>query len=324
MIKEKFEGIVLGAALGDAAGKAVEEITKEEVYEYYGGPIRDLVEPHPSSPAYGQKPEETTDETTIFKLLLESLVSKKALDVNDFVKRLLVWYEKEHTHRYPDPTLLRALDIIARGESPTYWGVNSTSVEGALRSVAMGMFHFYDPALAVQGAKVVSLITHRSQQVVDGAALISSAISLLLNDYELSTLNDKVKFVNDLKTFLSDPKSNKPFERVQDLLLKGADLEEAIVSLGNGSFVFEALPLALFVFLRYLENPEEAFWNAVNSYGEFGGDTDSIAFLVGSFLGAYYGRMVFPQDMIKKLENSRELLDLANKLCEMVAQEYEV
>ncbi|NPB08469.1 MAG: ADP-ribosylglycohydrolase family protein, partial [Aquificae bacterium] len=171
VLKSKFIGTVLGAAVGDALGKGLEDITEEEVYEFYGGRVENFETPHPSSPAYGQLPEETSDETTVFRLLLESLVERKSLDVKDFLNRLIDWYNKEESHRYPDPMLLTAVDLLSRGINPSSHGLTSFSVEGILRSVAVGLFHYYNPELAAEGSKVVSLLTHRSSVISDSSAL---------------------------------------------------------------------------------------------------------------------------------------------------------
>ncbi len=314
-IEDKFVGAILGSALGDAIGKCVEEIVKDQVYEFYGGRVEGFVPPHPSSPAYGQLPEETSDETTVLRILLESLVERKCLDVRDFLSRLLEWYKDEAKHRYPDPTLIASLEIFSRGENPSTYGITSSSVEGILRSVAMGLFHYYSPDLASEGAKVVSLLTHRSQAVSDGASILGACISyLVLEEFDLRHMEERIAFLNTLKGYATSVNSKKAIEKVQRLVHSGADLETAIKEIGNGSFVLEALPLSLFIFLSNIEKPMEGFWWGVNSYGSFGGDTDAIGFLVGSMIGAYFGVEVFPERLINSLEDRSYYEELAKKL----------
>ncbi|RLJ70345.1 ADP-ribosylglycohydrolase [Hydrogenivirga caldilitoris] len=315
MIKNKFKGAILGAALGDAIGKCVEDIVEEEVYEFYGGRVEGFVPPHPSSPAHGQLPEETSDETTIMALLLESVVAKKEIDVRDFLNRLILWYEDEAKHRYPDPSLLTAIDLLSQGINPSTHGLSSSSIEGILRSIVVGLYHYNNPDLAAEGSKLVSLLTHRSDAVSNAAAVLGAAISyLVLEEFDLRDFNERIRFINSLKRFLTDKKYEKPLDLVQELLYEQADLSMAIRNIGNGSYVFEALPLALFIFLSNIETPMEGFWWAVNSYGDYGGDTDAIAFLVGAFVGAYFGDSVFPPHLLEELEGSRKYEGLAEKL----------
>ncbi len=320
-LREKFKGVLLGSALGDAIGKSVEDVVEKEVFEFYGGPVKGFVSPHPSSPAYGQLPEETSDESTIVRLLLESVVAKRAIDIRDFLSRLILWYEEEHKHRYPDPSLLRAIDLLSRGINPSSHGLYATSVEGILRSIVVGLFHYYNPALAAEGSRLVSLLTHRSQAVYEGSALLGASIAyLVLEEFDLKDLNERIRFLNTLKTFIKEKKFAKTLNIVQELLYEKADLEIAIRNLGNGSFIFETLPLALFIFLSNIEKPEEAFWKGVNSYGSFGGDTDSIAFLVGSFIGACFGCEAFPSSLLKRLEGASYYEELAEKLYDITEE----
>ena len=314
-LREKFIGTIIGAGLGDAIGKSVEDVVEEEVYEFYGGRIEGFVPPHPSSPAYGQLPEETSDETTIMRLLLESVVDRKSIDIKDFLNRLVLWYEDETNHRYPDPSLLTAIDLLSQGINPSTHGLTSSSVEGILRSVVVGLFHYYNPELASEGSKLVSTLTHRSSAVSDGASILGASISfLVLEEFNLRDFNERIRFLNSLKGFLRERKHERTIYLVQELLYEQADLNMAIRNIGNGSFVFEALPLSLFIFLSNIDFPEEALWWAVNSYGEFGGDTDSIGFLVGSFLGAYFGESPFKRHLIEGLEDSNKYEELAQKL----------
>ena len=312
---EKFKGVVIGSALGDAIGKCMEDVVEEEVYRFYGGKVRSFVEPHPSSPAYGYKPWEVSDETTVAIILLESIVEKKSINVHDFLKRLLIWYQDEKNHRYPDPALLTALGIFLSGQDPAKHMLKSNSVEGILRSIMVGLFHYYDPKLSSEGSKLVSLLTHRGESISDGASFLGATISYLISgEFDINDPNDKIRFTNTVKKFITNPLYSKTIDTVQDLLLEGSDIDTAIKNIGIGSFVFEALPLALFIFLAYSRDPTEAFWHGVNSYGEFGGDTDSIGFLVGSFLGAYYGIEVFPRNLVEELENSSRYINLAERL----------
>ncbi len=323
-LESKFIGTIIGSALGDAIGKCVEEITIKEVYDFYGGPIEGFVEPHPLSPAYGSTPHEVSDETTITLILLESIVSKKAIDPYDFYNRLLAWRQDEKIHRYPDPALLTALDLLSSGISLEEAGFVSASVEGILRCIAVGMFHFYEPLLASEGARLVSIMTHRSPEVYDASSMLAVFIShLLRGDYDLSDLSQRLKLLETVSSFAKYKKHKSYIDKVKDLLERGATLEEAIYTIGNSTYVFEAFPISLFIFLSNIENPMSAFWSAINSYGDFGGDTDAIGYLVGAYIGAYWGEDVFPQYLIENLENSDYYISLAQKLYSIVEQHIE-
>ncbi len=315
---EKFIGALVGSALGDALGKNVEDITREEIYSYYGGRIEDFVEPHPHSPAFGLEPHQTSDETTITTILLESILERKALDVRDFLTRLLRWKDQEEKHRNPDPTLLVSLELIRQGLDPRTEGIDSASVEGVLRCLAVALFHYENPYLSAEAGRLVSLLTHYGEDVYDASAVYSALISLLLQGaYDLSSLGSRLELLDFLKGMAKRERIKERLDRVKELLQSGADLDSAIMELGNSTHVLEALPLSIFIFLSNLHDPQKALFDAVNSYGELGGDTDAIGYLVGSMVGAYLGVQALPQELLEKLENLDYHILLAKKLYRM-------
>ncbi|MEJ5338602.1 MAG: ADP-ribosylglycohydrolase family protein [Aquificaceae bacterium] len=315
ILLDRFKGVILGGALGDAIGKGLEDVPLEDALRYYGAKVRGFVEPHPHSPALGLEPEKTSDETTISILLAQSIVERRALDPYHFFEKLREWAGREEVHRYPDPALLTAIDLISSGTGLEDAGFFSSSVEGVLRCTITGLFHYYSPHLAAEAGRLVSLITHRSREIYDASAIVSALISyLLLESFDLKDPVQRLALLENLKGFLKHHKNRTYLEKVRLLLERGADTEEAIEHIGNSTFVFEALPLAIFIFLHHTEEPLEALWDAVNACGPVGGDTDAIGYLVGSFVGAYRGLWVFPAELLENLENYEYYILLAEKL----------
>jgi len=248
-MEDKFSAVIVGSALGDAIGKCVEDLTEEEVYSFYGGPVEGFVEPHPQSPAFGFEPWEVSDETTISILLLESILERKSIDPYHFFEKLLKWRKDEKNHRYPDPTLLTAIDLLSSGVSLESAGFYSSSIEGALRGVVVGLFHFYNPYLSAEGGRLVSLITHRSKEVYDVSGMLSALISHLVGgEWNLEEHSERLELLSQLQEFAKYDANRRVIKKVQGLLEKGSSLEEAIFQLGNSSHALEAFPLSLFYF----------------------------------------------------------------------------
>jgi ADP-ribosylglycohydrolase len=320
-MEDKFIAVIVGSALGDAIGKCVEDLTEEEVRSFYGGPVEGFVEPHPKSPAFGFEPWEVSDETTISILLLESILERKSIDPYRFFEKLLRWRKDEKSHRYPDPTLLTAIDLLSSGVSLESAGFYSSSVEGALRGVVVGLFHFYDPYLSAEGGRLVGLITHRSKEVYDVSGMLSALISHLVGGgWNLEEHSERLELLSQLQEFAKCDANKRAIKKVQGLLEEGSGLEEAIFQLGNSSHALEAFPLSLFIFLRNIENPQRAFFEAVNSYGKFGGDTDAVGYLVGAYLGAYFGMSPFDTELVEKLEKVDYYISLSERLWEITME----
>ncbi|MCS7171390.1 MAG: ADP-ribosylglycohydrolase family protein [Aquificaceae bacterium] len=312
---DKFKGVILGGAIGDALGKGLEDVPAKEAFEFYGGRVKSFVEPHPLSPSVGLKPEQTSDETTISILLAESIVERKGIDPQHFFGKLVYWSRREERHRYPDPALLTAIDLLSSGVSLEEAGFLSSSVEGVLRCTVTGLFHYYNPQLAAEAGRLVSLVTHRSKEIYDASAVVSALVSfLILESFDITNPEEKLELLKHLRSLVKYEKHGRFLDRAWELLQAGVDTEKAVYELGNSTFAFEALPLSLFLFLRYAEEPIEALWHGVNACGMVGGDTDAIGYLVGSLLGAHAGAGIFPSELLENLENSQYYISLAEKL----------
>lgn len=316
LLESKFVGTLLGGAIGDALGKDVEDLTEEEVRDLYGGRIENYVGPNPG---------ETSDETTISLLLLESILSRKRIDPYDFFQRLYSWRLQEEKHRYPDPALLTAIDLLSAGVSLTEAGFYSCSVEGILRCTVVGLYHFNSPYVAAEGGRLVSLITHRSKEIYDTSAMLSAFVSYLVSQDSCSlSWEEAISLLHEIKGFARYPQHAKVIDRVVDLLSEGADLEDAIKTLGNSTHVLEAFPLSLFIFVRRIGEPLEALYDAVNCYGPFGGDTDAVGYLVGSYLGALHGDEIFPRHLVENLKDLSYYINSARALYQLTLNQLNI
>ncbi len=310
MLKSKFRGTLLGAAVGDSMGMCVEELPIDEVVLHYGGEIREICEPHPASPASFLKAGETSSEFEIVKIVAESLADKGRLDIRDILERYIEWSEKEELHNYIDPSFLVSIEALKEGREIERGG---SSIEGALPAIPLGMFHYTNPPAAVEGAKAVVMLTHRNEFVLDTASVIAVAVSECIQS-RFYFQDEYHYFIELLKTFVSKDETKYYLDRVKSLLDRDASYDEAIEELGNGSFALEALSLSLFIFLKTPDNTENAIIHAVNSYGNYGGDTDSIGLLTGAFAGAYNGEESIPAIWKTKLKDYKNIIKLADKL----------
>jgi len=173
--------------------------------------------------------------------------------------------------------------------------LNSSSIEGALSAIPVGMYHYANPLLAVEGTKAIVMLTHRNEIVLDVASALAVAVG--------EALQGKFYFRDEFS-----------YLKVKLLLKKGASIDEAIKELGNGSYALEAFSLALFIFLKTSEETESVIINAVNSYGAYGGDTDSIALIAGALSGAYNSEESIPNSWKKDLKDYNSIIKIAKKL----------
>jgi len=72
--------------------------------------------------------------------------------------------------------------------------------------------------------------------------------------------------------------------------------------------------VAIYLFLKYLDEPLKALHIAVNTLGS---DTDTIANFLGGLFGAYYGLQVVPSNLLEKLQDKEYILKVAKRLYEI-------
>jgi ADP-ribosylglycohydrolase len=318
----KFKGTAVGAALGAAFGKAVHEVPGESVASYYGKPITAFSKSHPSSPFDFLNPEEVPPEVEIFKIALETIIEAKNFDPYLFVSKLIQWLKNQKFHKYVNPTILNVLKALEAGEDLEEVYTKSSSINTILHTVSMGMFHYNYPTLAAEGAKLMALILAKGKEIEEGAKIVGAATAILIDgEIDLSEENGGEQFIDWLLESIPElEEGEKYLLKVKDTLKQNLKLEEAIRFFGNGEYIWESLPLSLYIFLKDARYPQRAFFNAVNAYGDFGGATAYIGFLVGTWIGAYWGIEVYPPEWIEKVQYSKELLEFAEKLYKTISE----
>jgi poly(ADP-ribose) glycohydrolase ARH3 len=93
---------------------------------------------------------------------------------------------------------------------------------------------------------------------------------------------------------------------------------EIVELLGNGVRTLDSVPTALYTAMKYSGDPEKALIQAVG----YGGDTDTIAAMVGAVVGAMHGAGSFPQRWHNGLERGKdgyeELSRVSRQLAKMI------
>jgi ADP-ribosylglycohydrolase len=115
-------------------------------------------------------------------------------------------------------------------------------------------------------------------------------ISKLTGDKKYKTRERaKVRYEGPASEFIRD--------QVYYALDRGLSVQELSKTIGSGGYLLETVPNALFIFVRYLDDPQRGIIEAVN----FTKDSDTIASIVASAFGALYGRQAFREEWVRQL-----------------------
>ncbi|MDI9610424.1 MAG: ADP-ribosylglycohydrolase family protein [Archaeoglobales archaeon] len=295
---EKFEGCILGLAIGDALGMPAEGMSRDKIKQIYGE-IRDFL----PSPYGDLKAGQWTDDTEQTIALARSLIETAYFDPSNFAEKLKNWYLSGS--RRIGPTTRIAVINLLRGANWRNSGVISDTCGSSMRVAPIGLVYHFNFNLIESYAEISSSITHKGNTATAGAVAVAIAVACKLLDFsDEEVLEEVSKRVEKYDPLLSD-KIRSAFD------LKDHELDVAVEKLGNSISVLDAVPMSF-----YCVFSSKDFENAVLKSANCGGDTDSISAITGAIKGAE-GIEKIPERFINGLEEYESLKELADKLYEL-------
>lgn len=326
---ESFRGCLLGGAIGDSLGFAVEFMTIDEIKEVYGeNGINNLV-------LGMMQNAEISDETQMTLFTAEGLLRAKGKflrdEKDDFVtivhNAYIRWLSTQerlpkildkylvnswllrrgwfHSLKEPEETCLEALreEKIGTIEEP----INDSKYSGAVVRVApIGLT--YSKEEAFDKACMCAAITHGHPSAYLSAGVFASIISEIIHG------KDIIKATTNSLKILSKHDNH---EECRDIILKALELAktdtdsiEAINELGEGWFAEEILAKAIYCAVKYNTDYKKAIITAANNSG----DSDGIASITGNIVGAYLGISSIPKEYLEKIELYDTIVEVADDL----------
>ena len=331
----KFKGCLIGGAVGDALGYAVEFMSAFAISKKYGKngiteyELRDGI-------------AEISDDTqmTLFTAM-GLLVGAMQGTAEDHAERCIAnsyraWFLTQ-TEKYPLPEELHCswlvnlpemfsrrapgnscMSALAQGgngslENPIN---NSKGCGGIMRVAPIGLYFSdkgHEPEeIDMIGAKAAALTHGHELGYIPAAMLVH--IILRISEYGDSILEavkdamrvmpivfPKAKYVNGLLALIKEAIALSK-ENIDDF--------DAIIQLGEGWVAEETLAIAVYCALKYPDDFEKGVIAAVNHSG----DSDSTAAVTGNILGASLGVDAIPQKYLDKLELKDVILEIAEDL----------
>jgi len=297
-LRDRFRGLMLGTAVGDALGRPVEG--HAQVSQTYIDEIRT----DPRSMIY-------TDDTVMATWLAESLLAVDGFDGADMSMRFAEGYQRE-PHRGYGANVIDVFSRVLRGfdwretARSQFGGTGSYGNGAAMRVAPVALFAYPDVDATVRLARQSAEVTHTHPVGVEGAVIQAVAASYALRE----------DFDSDvLLGVLEDVVETEIFKSKLDTLPKAigmADDDFARLHLGNGVSAGNSVVTALYCFLA-----SDGFEETVIRAVRMGGDTDTIAAMAGALAGALYGGSAIPE-VWRGVEGGERLVELADQIFEGV------
>ncbi len=276
-----------------------------------------------------------TDDTQQALLLAESLIDKNGTDLGDFAGKITTVVKKTKSRGLPMGAFRGTgsgfKEVVRRllsGIKPEDAGVESAGNGAAMRICPVGLFFRDNPKEAGIKAGYISTLTHKDVRGVLAASSVAIAISLAT---QRNTITKTSEFFQDIievlisikpriselnlsydeqkaDQFIGAMKNLKKhlpdsYERAANAVAKFANRYSEF-PVGEGSaFCLCSVVISYWHFLHHVESTEEAIISAVNA----GGDTDTIAAIVGSMIGALRGVNSIPSQWLFGLKNKKQI-----------------
>lgn len=282
-IGEKFEGCILGGAIGDALGSGYENIKKEPVKDtlfLFGN--NENVEP-----SFG-----ITDDTQLTLATIETIVENDGIDPAEFANKFLRLY----TNRKLTGVGASTLKALRELEFGGHWNlVGRTGEYAAGNGAAMRIAPLaFCENITRSEIRDVCSITHKNDEAYVGALSVVIAIQSIISGDWIGG--------NTLFEILLD---KIPDTSVRDRLIEIRKLDNLreIGKLGNNGYVVNSVPLAIAAACRVKEIGIERMYDELI---EIGGDTDTNCSIAGQIAGTLIGKKELPKQLLEKLTNLHE------------------
>jgi ADP-ribosylglycohydrolase len=266
----RISGVLLGTALGDALGLPCEGLSAARIARRFGRVDRFHLL---GSTGF------VSDDTEQSALVAQSLARNPSDPARAFRRSLLGWFL-----RLPwgvGLATVRACGRIALGLRRS--GVPSAGNGALMRAAVVGAV-VEDPARRIAAARAIAEVTHTDPRAVEAAVFSSELVA---------------SGPTAARARVTHPELASALDRAADLAARSASTAEASALLGVSGYSVHSLGWATFCFARFGERPLEALQECISA----GGDTDSIAAVLGAWLGARHGEAGLPADLLGRLHD---------------------
>ena len=283
-VSDAVVGSLLGTAIGDALGLPYEGLSPRRAARLLGAPDRYRF-------LFGRGM--VSDDTDHACFVAQALI-RGGLDPDRF-GRSLAWSLRFWLLSLPAGVgfaTLRAILKLQLGFSYRHSGVFSAGNGPAMRSAMIGAA-VDDTERLLQLVRVNARITHTDPR----AEWASAAVALAARH---ARLGDESAFLEDLRVRLG-PEAAPLVDPVARAAASAARGETTAVfcaaeglERGVTGFALHTVPVAIHVWLRHPRDLRSALSEAIRC----GGDTDTVAAIVGGIIGAGVGAAALPKDLL--------------------------
>ena len=291
ILRDKFKGAILGCFLGDAFGSGFEGMNPEKAMFHLGNLSKIF-------------PRNYTDDTDMTLALAESIIQSSGVSPEDIAKQFSLYCDL--TRGYAIGTIKAVLALRAGLKwyevARIVFRDGSFGNGAAMRVSPVGLFYHHDLENLQMATMKQANITHVHPLGQWGSVMQATSIGLAVAENPKQPIKKEQMVINLRETLWGGPiEYMRALNKIEEIVAqeKKLDAREVVRLLGNGVEAHLSVPSACYIAIAY--SPD--FYDAIRAAISLGGDTDTIAGMVGAIVGAHVGEKGLPVEWIDQLED---------------------
>lgn len=325
MRSNKIKGGLYGSALGDSLGAITEFLTFHQIKDLFNNQLEDYIS-QPKFIEMGGILGTVTDDFGSSYYIMKKLIETKGLLNKEIANKIIEnWSQDAYYFKFAGPTTKKAVQFIKSGlpkeQDPGRKNnfVGQATNGAAMKAVPLGILAKGDLDLAIQYAIDMSYPTHFNSLAVAGACAVSASVAQAQMENVTLDLIIKAgvygaeigqKYMEELKLYAIGPDMSyriKEAVRIGSQCNSYHELIEAVdKKIGTNMDVSESVAAVYGIIAGVKGDCMQGIKIAVNA----GGDTDTMAAMIGGILGSYQGIEVLPVDKLDFIIKNNSYIDI--------------
>lgn len=321
---DRARGALYGLAIGDALGMPTQMMPRTAIIEQFGifDGFRPAAADHPL--AAGMAAGSVTDDTEQALVLAHAMLAHDGhVDPVEFARMLLAWEDSMRARGSLDllgPSTTSAVAAVLAGVPVEEAGRNGTTNGAAMRIAPVGIaVGCTDLDALVDRVVEASFVTHHTGIAISGAAAVAAAVSAGIDGADVRSTFPVAVAAAALGAargrWVAGAQVSRRIEWAVDLVdptRPEQSLRDVAELVGTSLATQESVPAAFAVLAMFPDDP----WRACLTAASLGGDSDTIAAMVGAVAGACHGRSGLPDHAVETVRrvNGLDLEQVADDL----------
>ncbi len=303
----KFEGCLLGLAIGDALGMPFEGWRSSTIQSKLGHPVDDFYPCRDRGLSRGQ----WTDDTKMALCLANSIIKCGGeVDPEDIARSYVEWFDSGDLRGIGNSTSHAVVQL----KNGTEWRHSGNSGEfaagngSAMRAAPIGLLHHNNIEKLIEDSLTDAIITHNNREAIAGSRAVNFFIARGVARTDFSEANPAL--IDECIEKIGPCVVADRLARAKKMLVEGFDTSTALHTLGTSGYVVETVASAAFCFLKTPDDFQKTVISAVMG----GGDTDTTGAVAGAISGAWNGTWRLPRKWVDSVEDSERIRQIAGHL----------